>query len=114
MEWITQLRNRDPRKDFAEASFPSDRAGLQSGDGRSRLDRSAWSCRALHGLASSLRSNRRCTGTNTWHLDEVYLRINGRMQYLWRAADQDGSVLEVLVQPRAQRASGAPLLINAA
>ncbi|MCP5198135.1 MAG: IS6 family transposase [Gammaproteobacteria bacterium] len=35
-----------------------------------------------------------------WHLDEVYLSINGRRYYLWRAVDQDGSVLDILVQPR--------------
>jgi len=29
-----------------------------------------------------------------WHLDEVFLTINGRRQYLWRAVDQDGNVLE--------------------
>ena len=27
-----------------------------------------------------------------WHLDEVFLTINGRRQYLWRAVDQDGNV----------------------
>ena len=35
-----------------------------------------------------------------WHLDEVYLRINGQRDYLWRAADQDGDVLDIRVQPR--------------
>jgi len=35
-----------------------------------------------------------------WHLDEVYLSINGKHQYLWRAVDQDGEVLDILVQPR--------------
>ena len=35
-----------------------------------------------------------------WHLDEVFLMINGRLQYLWRAVDQDGEVLDVLVQSR--------------
>ena len=35
-----------------------------------------------------------------WHLDEVFVTINGRRQYLWRAVDQDGNVLDVLVQPR--------------
>ena len=35
-----------------------------------------------------------------WHLDEVFLRINGKLQYLWRAVDQDGEVLDILVQPR--------------
>ena len=34
----------------------------------------------------------------TWHLDEVFLKINGRIHYLWRAVDQDGDVLDILVQ----------------
>jgi putative transposase len=29
-----------------------------------------------------------------WHLDEVFLKINGRIHYLWRAVDQDGDVLD--------------------
>ena len=33
-----------------------------------------------------------------WHLDEVFLRINSCIQYLWRAVDQDGEVLDILVQ----------------
>jgi putative transposase len=33
-----------------------------------------------------------------WHLDEVFLKINGRVHYLWRAVDQDGDVLDILVQ----------------
>jgi putative transposase len=35
---------------------------------------------------------------NSWHLDEVFLKINGRIHYLWRAVDQDGEVLDILVQ----------------
>jgi putative transposase len=35
-----------------------------------------------------------------WHLDEVFIRINGQQQYLWRAVDQDGDVIAILVQPR--------------
>ena len=34
------------------------------------------------------------------HLDEVFVRINGQQQYLWRAVDQDGDVIDILVQPR--------------
>jgi putative transposase len=34
---------------------------------------------------------------HTWHLDEVFLTINGRRHYLWRAVDQDGTVLDILV-----------------
>ena len=32
-----------------------------------------------------------------WHLDEVYVKINGEMHYLWRAVDQEGEVLESYV-----------------
>ena len=35
-----------------------------------------------------------------WHLDEVYLKINGQLHYLWRAVDQDGQVLDILLQTR--------------
>ena len=35
-----------------------------------------------------------------WHLDEVFVKINGTIHYLWRAVDQHGNVLDVLVQPR--------------
>ena len=34
------------------------------------------------------------------HLDEVFVRINGEQHYLWRAVDQDGDVIDILVQPR--------------
>ena len=37
---------------------------------------------------------------DTWHLDEVFIKINGKPYYLWRAVDQDGDVLDILVQPR--------------
>jgi putative transposase len=33
-----------------------------------------------------------------WHLDEVFLKINGRVHYLWRSVGQDGDVLDILVQ----------------
>ena len=35
-----------------------------------------------------------------WHCDEVQLKINGRKHRLWRAVDQEGMVLDILVQPR--------------
>jgi putative transposase len=38
-----------------------------------------------------------------WHLDEVFLKLNGRLHYLWRAVDQDGDVLDILVQNRRDR-----------
>ena len=35
-----------------------------------------------------------------WHLDEVYTKINGKMVYLWRAVDDEGTVLDLVVQRR--------------
>lgn len=35
-----------------------------------------------------------------WHLDEVFIKVNGERQYLWRAVDQDGNVLDILVQSK--------------
>ena len=39
-------------------------------------------------------------GRDTWHLDEVFCRVNGELVYLWRAVDQDWETLDVLVQKR--------------
>ncbi|WP_405524524.1 IS6 family transposase [Streptomyces canus] len=40
-----------------------------------------------------------------WHLDEVFIKINGVQRYLWRAVDQDGNVLDILVQNRRDKAA---------
>jgi transposase-like protein len=40
---------------------------------------------------------------DTWHLDELFVIIRGRQQYLWRAVDHDGDVIDILVQPRRDR-----------
>ena len=40
---------------------------------------------------------------DTWHLDEVFVTIQGRRQYLWRAVDEDGDVLDILVQSHRNR-----------
>ncbi|MFD1625982.1 IS6 family transposase [Azospirillum griseum] len=45
-----------------------------------------------------------------WHLDEVVLTIGGRKHYLWRAVDQDGFVLDVLVQSRRDTKAAKRLL----
>jgi hypothetical protein len=50
-------------------------------------------------IAADLRK-RRLKPHTTWHLDEVYLKIGGRMVYLWRAVDAEGEVLDVLVQSK--------------
>lgn len=58
-----------------------------------------WSQRFGGTYAKRLRSRSGRPGDH-WHLDEVCLSIKGKFQYLWRAVDQDGEVLDILVQPR--------------
>jgi hypothetical protein len=41
-----------------------------------------------------------------WHVDEVFLKINGRVHYLWRAVDQDSDALDILVQRRRDMKAG--------
>ncbi len=50
-------------------------------------------------FANDLRRRRPRPG-DKWHLDEVFIKINGKDHYLWRAVDQDGNVLDILVQSR--------------
>jgi len=45
-----------------------------------------------------------------WHLDEVYTKINGKMVYLWRAVDDEGTVLDVVVQRRRNTKAALRLL----
>ena len=40
---------------------------------------------------------------DTWYLDEVFVKFHGRQQYLWRAVDEDGDVIDILVQSRRNR-----------
>ena len=42
---------------------------------------------------------------DTWYLDELFVMINGQRRYLWRAVDQDGDVIDILVQPRRDAAA---------
>ena len=58
-----------------------------------------WCAKFGQAYANQLRRRRAQPG-DRWHLDEVFIRINGITHYLWRAVDQHGNVLDVLVQPR--------------
>jgi putative transposase len=50
------------------------------------------------------RANRMCAYSNwQWHLDEVFVKINGETHYLWRAVDHEGEVLESYVTKRRDR-----------
>jgi putative transposase len=75
---------------------------------------------AYRGIQLSYETIRRCCDTfgpsyaaklkrkrpklgDKWFLDEVFLKINGVQHYLWRAVDQQGTVIDILVQPKRDR-----------
>jgi transposase-like protein len=60
-------------------------------------------------IAADLRK-RRPKPYSTWHLDDVYLKIAGRMVYLWRAVDAEGEVLDVLVQSKRDKRAALKLM----
>jgi putative transposase len=60
-------------------------------------------------IAAELR-RRRPQPKGTWHLDEVFIKMNGKTYYLWRAVDADGMVLDIPVQERRNQAAAEALL----
>jgi putative transposase len=60
-------------------------------------------------FARNLR-RRRPTPTGRWHLDEMVVKIRGRRMLLWRAVDEEGEVLDVLVQKRRNKAAALKIL----
>ena len=48
-----------------------------------------------------------------WHLDEVYVKINGQMRYLWRAVDHEGEVLESFVTKERDKAAALKFIKKA-
>jgi putative transposase len=63
-----------------------------------------WTGKFGQAYANGLRRRRPRPG-DTWHLDKVFITINGKTHYLWRAVDQDGNVLDILVQSRRNAAA---------
>ena len=65
-----------------------------------------WCLRFGLDYARQLRRRRDRMG-DTWYLDELFVKIQGRQQYLWRAVDEDGDVIDILVQSRRNRRAAA-------
>ncbi|MET3120092.1 hypothetical protein AAKU64_004340 [Undibacterium sp. GrIS 1.8] len=61
-----------------------------------------WTLKFGPGYANELR-RRQPQREDKWHLDEVVLTIKGKHHYLWRAVDQNGHVLDILMQSRRNR-----------
>jgi putative transposase len=67
-------------------------------------------------FAAEIRKRRvrhRCFSRWRWHLDEVFVRINGETHYLWRAVDHEGEVLEVFATKRRDRRAALKFLMRA-
>ncbi len=62
-------------------------------------------CRKFGQTYANALRRRRARPEDKWHLDEVFLKINRQQHYLWRAVDQDGNVLDILVQSRRNKAA---------
>jgi transposase-like protein len=60
-------------------------------------------------FARNLR-RRRPRPSDQWHMDEMVVSIHGRRMYLWRAVDHEGEVLDLLVQPRRDKAAALKLM----
>jgi DDE domain len=58
-----------------------------------------WCSKFGPDYARHLKKNQGRLG-GTWYLDELFIRINGQQQYLWWAVDQDGDVIDILLQSR--------------
>src|SRR5436305_4142551 len=68
-----------------------------------------WGLKFGQGFANQIRRRLPCPG-DKWHLDEVEIKIAGKKHWLWRAVDQDGVVLDVLVQSRRNKRAAKRLL----
>src|ERR671911_1382226 len=68
-----------------------------------------WGLKFGQAFANQVRRRLPCPG-DKWHLDEVVIKIAGKKHWLWRAVDQDGFVLDVLVQSRRDKQAAKRLL----
>ena len=67
-------------------------------------------------FAAEIRKRRVQNGSYSrwrWHLDDVFVRINGKTHYLWRAVDHEGEVLEVFAMKRRDRRAAIKFLKHA-
>ena len=64
-------------------------------------------------IAQSIRIKRRHKCSNwQWHLDEVFIKINGEKHYLWRAVDHNGEVLECYVSKKRDKKSAQKFIMK--
>ena len=65
-----------------------------------------WCLKFGNRYCSQIKKRRGQLG-DTWFLDEVFIKINGVLHYLWRAVDQDGDEIDILVQKRRNKGAAS-------
>ena len=70
-----------------------------------------WVLKFRPAYARELR-RRRSRASARWHLDEMIIRIGGERMYLWRAVDDEGEILDMLVQRRRDKRAAVRLMRN--
>jgi len=70
-----------------------------------------WCLKFGDGYAQKLRKRRGQPG-DKWHVDEAFIKINGKTHYLWRAVDQNGLVLDILVTKRRKKETAKPFFLK--
>ena len=68
-----------------------------------------WALKFGQAFAQRLRKTRPRASVH-WHLDEVFISLNGKRMYLWRAVDGEGEVLDILVQSRRNKKAALKLM----
>jgi putative transposase len=68
-----------------------------------------WADKFGRSIAANIRRSRPRPGF-VWHLDEMVVRISGKRMFMWRAVDDEGEVLDVLVQQRRNKRAALKLL----
>ena len=74
-----------------------------------RINRRQWALKSGQAFANQVRRRLPATG-DKWHMDEVVLTIAGVKHWLWRAVDQNGRVLDILVQSRREAQAAKRLM----
>ena len=104
VSWLSLPARDHPARGLALSLLQPELARCRADPGRARH---RGHLRKHPRMGSALRPDvrggperRRPQPGDNWHLDEVFIRIRGKIHYLWRAVDQDGNVLDILVQSR--------------
>ena len=76
------------------------------------MNSSGYGASSLVGYARRLKRRHQGYG-DTFYIDEVFVKINGMQQYLWRAVDQEGEIIDVFIQSRRDGAAAINDSLNA-